>query len=171
MDRTRNATRCPPGAPAPCWQFDQKKFPSGGKAIVDYIHAKGLLVGVYSSAGPKTCQGCPASLGREADDAKWIEAMGIDYLKYDNCGSEGISEAEQKGRFSAMGSALLKAAKPIFFSLCEWNGHTGNPFTWVRTFAGWCLGECPYPSSPLTDSSDRCCHRCCCCCCCHRCCC
>ena len=99
---------------------------------MDYIHSKGLLVGVYSSAGPKTCQGCPASLGREEDDAKWIQAMGIDYLKYDNCGSEGITEVEQKGRVSAMGSALLKSPSPIFFSLCEWNGHKGNPFDWVK---------------------------------------
>lgn len=65
MDDNRNSTHCPSGAPSPCWQFDLQRFPSGGKALIDYIHGKGLKFGLYSSAGPKTCQGKPASLGKE----------------------------------------------------------------------------------------------------------
>lgn len=115
-----------------CWQFDRRRFPSGGEALISYVHSKGLLFGLYSSAGPKTCQGLPASLGREEADARWLAAMKVDYLKYDNCGSEGISEKEQRSRFKAMSDAILANGRPTFMSLCEWNGHTGNPFDWVR---------------------------------------
>jgi alpha-galactosidase len=132
MDRARNTSNCPAGTPAPCWQFDKQRFPSGGKALIDYVHTRGLLFGLYSSAGPKTCQGLPASLGREAADAQWLAAMEVDYFKYDNCGSEGVTEAEQEDRVRKMSDAVLATGRPIFMSLCEWNGHTGNPFDWVR---------------------------------------
>lgn len=133
MDRARNTTNCPAGSPAPCWQFDKQRFPAGGKALIDYVHERGLLFGLYSSAGPKTCQGLPASLGREVADAQWLAAMEVDYFKYDNCGSEGVTEAEQQNRVRTMSDAVLATGRPIFMSLCEWNGHTGNPFDWVRS--------------------------------------
>ena len=132
MDHARNTTHCPAGSPAPCWQFDKQRFPSGGEALIDYVHARGLLFGLYSSAGPKTCQGLPASLGREVADAQWLAAMKVDYFKYDNCGSEGVSEREQQERVRNMSDAVLATGRPIFMSLCEWNGHTGTPFDWVR---------------------------------------
>lgn len=133
MDHARNTTHCPAGSTAPCWQFDLQRFPSGGQALVDYVHSRGLLFGLYSSAGLKTCQGLPASLGREEADAQWLAAMKVDYFKYDNCGSEGVSEAEQENRVRKMSDAVLATHRPIFMSLCEWNGHTGNPFDWVRS--------------------------------------
>jgi alpha-galactosidase len=58
--------------------------------------------------------------------------MEVDYFKYDNCGSEGVTEAEQEDRVRKMSDAVLATGRPIFMSLCEWNGHTGNPFDWVR---------------------------------------
>lgn len=64
MDRNRTDTGCPPGVPTPCWQFDRQRFPSGGQALINYVNSKGLKFGLYSSAGPKTCQGLPASLGQ-----------------------------------------------------------------------------------------------------------
>jgi alpha-galactosidase len=56
-----------------------------------------------------------------------------DYLKYDNCGSEGISQQAQMLRHAAMRDALVQAKHPIFFALCEWNGHVGDPFQWVNS--------------------------------------
>ncbi|KFY67926.1 hypothetical protein V496_01334 [Pseudogymnoascus sp. VKM F-4515 (FW-2607)] len=64
---------------------DPVKFPSGIKGIADKIHSLGLKVGIYSSAGTKTCGGYPASLDREHLDAATFASWGIDYLKYDNC--------------------------------------------------------------------------------------
>ena len=59
--------------------------------------------------------------------------MGVEYLKYDNCGSEGITQVEQAGRHRAMRDALIHAKHPILFALCEWNGHVGSPYAWVNT--------------------------------------
>jgi alpha-galactosidase len=64
---------------------DYTKFPTGIKGIADEIHGLGLKVGIYSSAGTKTCGGFPASLDKERLDASTFAAWGIDYLKYDNC--------------------------------------------------------------------------------------
>ena len=64
---------------------DLVKFPDGIKGTADKIHALGLKIGIYSSAGTKTCQGYPASIGNEDLDAATFAAWGIDYLKYDNC--------------------------------------------------------------------------------------
>ncbi|OJK04876.1 hypothetical protein ASPACDRAFT_74440 [Aspergillus aculeatus ATCC 16872] len=65
---------------------DPDKFPDGISGVVDQIHALGLKVGIYSSAGLTTCAGYPASLGYEKIDAQTFAEWGIDYLKYDNCG-------------------------------------------------------------------------------------
>ncbi|PUZ69921.1 hypothetical protein GQ55_2G166800 [Panicum hallii var. hallii] len=67
-------------------------FPSGMKALSDYVHGKGLKLGIYSDAGPRTCsQQMPGSLGHEKQDAKTFASWGIDYLKYDNCNDQGMS--------------------------------------------------------------------------------
>ncbi|URE30792.1 alpha-galactosidase [Musa troglodytarum] len=61
-------------------------FPSGIKALADYVHGKGLKLGIYSDAGSRTCsQTMPGSLGHEQKDAETFASWGIDYLKYDNC--------------------------------------------------------------------------------------
>ena len=75
-----------------CWQVnrtntgliqaDQRKFPSGIKDLADYVHSKGLLFGIYSSAGTHTCQGRPGSMGYEDIDARQYAAWGVDFLKY-----------------------------------------------------------------------------------------
>src|ERR1700722_5391128 len=66
-----------------------KKFPDM-KALADYVHSKGLKLGIYSSPGPNTCAGYEASLGHEAQDAKTYAAWGIDYLKYDLCSASSV---------------------------------------------------------------------------------
>uniref|UniRef100_A0A0D6R6Z2 Alpha-galactosidase n=1 Tax=Araucaria cunninghamii TaxID=56994 RepID=A0A0D6R6Z2_ARACU len=94
------------------------KFPSGIKALADYIHSKGLKFGIYSDAGKYTCSRTqPGSLGHEELDAMTFASWGVDYLKYDNCYSKHILP---QVRYSRMRDALLKTGRPIFYSLCEW---------------------------------------------------
>ena len=64
---------------------DPQKFPSGIKALADYVHSKGLKFGIYSDAGRQTCAGRPGSLGHEYQDALTYARWGVDYLKYDWC--------------------------------------------------------------------------------------
>ena len=64
---------------------DPEKFPSGIKALADYVHSKGLKLGIYSDAAQLTCGGWTASLGFEEQDARTFASWGIDYLKYDYC--------------------------------------------------------------------------------------
>ncbi|PON87761.1 Glycoside hydrolase [Trema orientale] len=93
-------------------------FPSGIKALADYVHGKGLKLGIYSDAGYFTCsKTMPGSLGHEEHDAKTFASWGIDYLKYDNCNNDG---SKPTVRYPVMTRALMKAGRPIFFSLCEW---------------------------------------------------
>src|SRR5690606_18817689 len=49
---------------------DPDKFPSGMKAVADYVHSKGLKFGMYSCAGTMTCAGHPSSLDHEFTDAE-----------------------------------------------------------------------------------------------------
>ena len=110
-----------------CWQKerdennkivpDRDTFPNGIKPLVDYAHEKGLLFGLYSSAGTYTCQGRPASLDFEDIDAQTYAEWGVDYLKYDNCYNKGISSLK---RYPVMRDALNKTGRPIFYSLCQW---------------------------------------------------
>ncbi|XP_058097777.1 alpha-galactosidase 1-like isoform X2 [Magnolia sinica] len=93
-------------------------FPSGIKALADYVHSKGLKLGIYSDAGYQTCsRTMPGSLGFEEQDAMTFASWGIDYLKYDNCWNGGIRPTV---RYPVMTRALMKTGRPIFFSLCEW---------------------------------------------------
>jgi alpha-galactosidase len=97
---------------------DHTKFPSGIKAVADYVHSKGLKLGIYSSAGLTTCAGYPASLGNEQRDANTWASWGIDYLKYDNCGQQnGISGPT---RYAAMRDALARTGRQILFAICNW---------------------------------------------------
>ncbi|KAK8617508.1 hypothetical protein V6N13_080420 [Hibiscus sabdariffa] len=101
-------------------------FPSGIKALADYVHGKGLKLGIYSDAGYFTCtRKMPGSLGHEEQDAKTFASWGIDYLKYDNCYNGGLKPTV---RYPVMSRALMKAGRPIFFSLCEWGDM--HPATW-----------------------------------------
>ncbi|XP_039047783.1 alpha-galactosidase 1-like [Hibiscus syriacus] len=93
-------------------------FPYGIKVLADYVHRKGLKLGIYSDAGYFTCsKKMPGSLDHEERDAKTFASWGIDYLKYDNCNTDG---SKPTVRYPVMTRALMKAGRPIFFSLCEW---------------------------------------------------
>ncbi len=97
-----------------------KKFPDM-KALADYVHSKGLKIGIYSSPGPNTCAGYEGSYGHEEQDAKTYAAWGIDYLKYDWCGARNLyTDEEMRAVYQIMGDALLKAGRPILYSLCQY---------------------------------------------------
>lgn len=125
-------------------QFNPSTFRSGGKALGDYIHARGLKFGIYSSDGTKTCQGRPATLHHETADANQFAAWGVDYLKLDNCYDEGIPP---KQRYPIMRDALNKTGRPIFFSLCEWG--VDEPATWAPA-----VGNSWRTTGDISDSWD-----------------
>lgn len=106
---------------------DPQRFPSGMKALADYIHSKGLKIGIYSDAGSQTCGGRPGSRGYEYQDALQYARWGIDYLKYDWCNTEGL---KTEGAYMTMRDALYKAGRPIVFSICEWGNSA--PWTWAK---------------------------------------
>lgn len=120
-----------------CWQVDRDengnivvdkdRFPSGIKALADYIHAKGLKFGIYSCAGSKTCAGRPGGRGHEFQDALTYAKWGVDYLKYDWCNT---TTQEAKSSYTTMRDGLFAAKRPIVFSLCEWG--TAKPWEWAK---------------------------------------
>ncbi|KAK3128041.1 hypothetical protein QOZ80_7AG0581820 [Eleusine coracana subsp. coracana] len=120
-----------------CWSYvtrgkkgqllpDPKTFPSGIKALADYVHGKGLKLGIYSDAGVSTCQVRPGSLFHENDDAALFASWGVDYLKYDNCYNLGIKPEK---RYPPMRDALNSTGRQIFYSLCEWG--QDDPALWA----------------------------------------
>src|SRR5689334_13627693 len=97
-----------------------KKFPDM-KALADYVHSKGLKIGIYSSPGPKTCGGYEGSFGHEKADAEMYAKWGIDYLKYDWCSASAIyKDTDMQPVYQVMGDALRAAGRPILFSLCQY---------------------------------------------------
>jgi alpha-galactosidase len=123
IDDTWEAERDPQGV-----IHTNSKFPDM-KALADYVHGKGLKLGIYSSPGPKTCAGFEGSYGHEEQDAQSYAAWSIDYLKYDLCSfgkimeAAGSPEAAHKlmlDAYTKMHNALLKTGRPIVFSLCQY---------------------------------------------------
>jgi alpha-galactosidase len=120
-----------------CWQVkrdangtivaDPERFPSGVKALADYVHSKGLKFGLYSDAGSKTCAGRPGSRGYEFQDARTYASWGVDYLKYDWCNAERQDAIES---YTLMSKALQATGRPIVFSLCEWGSN--KPWLWAK---------------------------------------
>lgn len=110
------------------------KFPDM-KALADYVHSKGLKLGIYSGPGPRTCAGYPASYGHEEQDAKTYAAWGVDYLKYDWCSAAMIyKDAQLQPVYQKMGDALQSTGRPIVYSLCEYG--RGNVETWGPEVGG-----------------------------------
>jgi len=124
-----------------CWQVnrdaqgnvvaDTQRFPSGIKALADYVHSLGLRFGIYSDAGSKTCEGRPGGLGHEYQDALKYAAWGVDYLKYDWCNT---STQDAKASYANMRAALDAAGRPIVLSICEWGKH--QPWLWGKEVGG-----------------------------------
>ena len=93
-----------------------QRFPSGMKALADYVHARGLKLGIYSDAGTETCAGRPGSLGHEYQDALQYARWGVDYLKYDWCNTTNVNA---RGAYQLISDALAATGRPIFLSMCE----------------------------------------------------
>jgi alpha-galactosidase len=137
-----------------CWQVsrdasgsivaDPTRFPSGIKALADYVHSKGLKFGIYSDAGTLTCGGRPASRGHEYQDASQYAAWGVDYLKYDWCNT-GTEDAQ--AAYTTMSEALKATGRPIVFSLCEWGNH--KPWLWAKD-----VGNLWRTTGDITDCWD-----------------
>jgi alpha-galactosidase len=97
-----------------------KRFPDM-KALADYVHSKGLKIGLYSSPGPKTCANYEGSYGHEAQDAKTYAAWGFDYLKYDWCSASAVyKDEDMHAVYQKMGDALNASGRSILFSLCQY---------------------------------------------------
>jgi alpha-galactosidase len=124
-----------------CWQISRDKdgniiadpqhFPSGIKALADYVHSLGLKFGIYSDAGSKTCAGRPAGLGHEYQDARQYAAWGVDYLKYDWCNT---TTQDAKASYANIRRALDVSGRPIVLSICEWG--TAKPWLWGKEVGG-----------------------------------
>ena len=112
-------------------QANPERFPSGIKALADYVHAKGLKFGIYSDTGDKTCQGKPGSRGHEYQDALQYARWGADYLKFDWCNAESL---EARAAYETMGDALRATGRPIVYSICEWGAN--KPWLWAASVGG-----------------------------------
>lgn len=123
---------------------DPEKFPSGIKALADYIHSKGLKFGLYSDAGYKTCGGLPGSLGHEYQDALQYAEWEVDYLKYDWCNT-GTQSAPDS--YKLMSNALKNAGRPIVLSICEWG--VSKPWLWAKGIGN--LWRTTYDIRPCWD--------------------
>ena len=138
-----------------CWQgprdangfitADPQRFPSGIKALADYVHSHGLKFGIYSDAGRLTCGGRPGSQGHEYQDALTYARWGVDYLKYDWC-STGDRNAQEA--YAVMADALRQSGRPIVFSMCEWG--TAKPWLWAKN-----TGNLWRTTGDIWDSFDK----------------
>ena len=107
------------------------------KALADYVHSKGLKIGIYSSPGPQACGGYQGSYGHEEQDAKTFADWGYDYLKYDWCSASVVyqpTQADLEGAYQKMGEALQETKRPMVYSLCEYG--RGDVWTWGAKAGG-----------------------------------
>jgi alpha-galactosidase len=131
-----------------------QKFPSM-RALSDYVHSKGLKLGIYSSPGPKTCANFEASYQHELQDAQTYARWGIDYLKYDWCSYGGIADKQtlpehekQVLPYRVMGQALGKVERDIAFSLCQY----GMDDVWKWGASDDVHGNCWRTTGDINDS-------------------
>jgi alpha-galactosidase len=106
------------------------KFPDM-KALADYVHSKGLKLGIYSSPGPQTCAHFAGSMDHELQDAQLYASWGIDYLKYDLCSYRPVMQQQAPddkaaqmrlmiAAYDKMNKALKEAGRPIVYSFCQY---------------------------------------------------
>jgi len=112
-------------------QPDPQRFPSGMKALGDYLHQRGLKFGIYSDAGATTCAGRPGSQGHEFQDAAQYARWGVDYVKYDWCAT-GLAENQRNPReaYATMSRAIAASGRPMVLAICEWGEN--EPWLWGK---------------------------------------
>jgi alpha-galactosidase len=138
-----------------CWQVsrdssgtivaDPEHFPAGIKGLADYVHGKGLKLGVYTDAGRLTCQKRPGSYQHEVQDVKTYADWGVDYVKIDWCHAEGLDPEVQYSKFR---DAFAQAPRPMVFSICNWG--VKAPWTW-----GGHIGNLWRTTGDISDHYDR----------------
>lgn len=121
-----------------CWHLPERVngrqvpnpelFPHGMKYLADYIHSKGLKLGMYSCAGVKTCENLPGSFGYEYTDAAQFAEWEVDYLKYDFCHFPKTADA--RAAYTTMSMALRNCGRDILFAACNWG--RCNSHLWMR---------------------------------------
>jgi len=121
-----------------------EKFPSGMKALGDYLHERGFKFGIYNCAGTKTCAGYPGGWGHEFQDARTYASWGVDYLKYDWCFSGTANAPDAYRRMSA---AIRAAGRPVVLSICEWG--QSKPWEWAGE-----VGHLWRTTGDITDCYD-----------------
>jgi alpha-galactosidase len=126
-------------------QGDPTRFPSGMKALGDYLHNRGLKFGIYQVPVDRTCAqffgsypGATGSQGHETQDARQFAAWGVDYLKYDWCSPNGTIN-DQVTTFARMRDALAATGRPIVFSINPNSIHakTGPQRNWGDVANMW----------------------------------
>ncbi len=126
------------------------KFPSGMKALTDYIHNLGLKVGIYSDAAEQTCNREFGSFGYEEIDAKQYAEWGFDLLKYDYCYAPSDVETART-RYKVMGDALKNSGRDILFYMCEWGQR--DPWKWAHETGATCW-RATYDSRDVWDAGS-----------------
>lgn len=124
------------------------------KALADYVHSKGLKIGIYISPGPLTCGGFEGSYGHEAQDARLFANWGYDFLKYDLCSYRKLMKnpddpEELQQPYRRMGSELQKQNRDFVYNLCEYGN--GDVWKWGREVGGnfWrTTGDVGYLETP-----------------------
>jgi alpha-galactosidase len=112
-------------------QPDPVRFPSGMKALGDYLHQRGLKFGIYSDAGATTCAGRPGSQGHEFQDAAQYARWGVDYVKYDWCATgTGPAQRNPREAYATMSRAIAASGRPMVLSICEWGEN--QPWLWGK---------------------------------------
>jgi len=113
------------------------KFPNM-RALSDYVHSKGLRLGIHNSPGPKTCGGSEGSYQHELQDASTWASWGIDFLKHDWCSYGGIAKNnslfELQKPYKIMRAALARTGRDVVFSLCQYG--MGDVWNWGRDVGG-----------------------------------
>jgi alpha-galactosidase len=138
-----------------CWQVsrqpdgtivaDPQRFPNGIKNLAEYVHSKGLKLGLYTDAGRLTCEKRPGSFEHEFQDAKTYASWGVDYVKVDWCNAEGLDPEVQ---YAKIRDALAQSGRPIVFSICNWGVRA--PWRWGPT-----TGNLWRTTDDINDTYDR----------------
>lgn len=118
---------------------DPKRFPSGMKALADYIHSRGLKFGLYTDAGLNTCSNgerpykIPGSYGHYEQDAQTYADWGMDFVKMDWCNTKvNGTQLQPEVQYPQMSKALNKTGRPIYFESCEWG--VDQPWKWIAPY-------------------------------------
>ncbi|KJE94117.1 alpha-N-acetylgalactosaminidase [Capsaspora owczarzaki ATCC 30864] len=95
---------------------DPVRFPNGVKGLADYVHSKGLKMGIYQDYGTNTCGGYPGIYGYIDIDTRDYASWGIDYVKMDGC---NVDPATMNKGYPQIGMALNSTGRPMVYS-CSW---------------------------------------------------